>query len=291
MIIIHHYDLDGQCAAAIVKYKYPDAKTYEMTYGDEIPWGIIKNNDVCIVDFSFELEDMKRALAESQSLYWIDHHIGAIDKLKSIENDILGIRDKEEKFAGCELAWKYIFPHDPMPRVVSLLGRYDTHDYIDDTILPFQYAMRTKDTDPSGNFEFWVDLFTDIDGDSEFDFLNEESLIDSIIEEGGPIEKFVEGRNANFVRDNAVCVNLEGYKFLAVNTYLDNSNALEKFFDPNKWDAMMVFYRKSGGWSVSLYNGDEDAGKVDCAKIAQKFGGGGHFSASNFFCERLPFEV
>jgi len=291
MLIIHHFDLDGRSSAAIIKYRYPDTKTYEINYGEDIPWDLIRGEDVFIVDFSFEPEDMKRVIKEVRSLIWIDHHISAIQKLKGLADSVEGLRDESEEYAGCELTWKYIFPKDSIPRVVSLLGRYDVHDYMEDTILPFQYAMRTKDTDPSENFDFWVELFTDYtDEDScGFDFLEEESLIDKIIEEGRPIERFIDNQNESFVRDNAVTVILEGHKFLAVNTYLSNSNALEKFFNRNKWDAMMTFYRKSGGWRVSLYNGDE--GKIDCSKIAGKFGGGGHFSASSFFCERLPFEV
>jgi nanoRNase/pAp phosphatase (c-di-AMP/oligoRNAs hydrolase) len=114
--------------------------------------------------------------------------------------------------------------------------------------------------------------------------------VNEIIEEGRPIERFVENRNLEFVKKNSVCVHLCGYKFLAVNTYLDNSNALERVFQAKNWDAMMVFYRKSGGWSVSMYNGDH-ASAVNCEEIAQIYGGGGHRDAAGFFCKKLPFEV
>lgn len=290
MLIIHHYDLDGHCSAAIIKYMYTNARCYQMGYEDEIPWEDIKNEDVFIVDFSFGLEDMKRVLKEAKSLTWIDHHVSAIRNLDSISDQIQGLRDIEETYAGCELTWNYIFPDDPMPRVVKLLGRYDVHDYADPTVLPFQYAMRSKETNPKDAMNLWINLFNNQDESDEFSFLEKENLIEEIIEEGRPIERFIENRNIEFVKNNAVCVILAGYKFLAVNTYLDNSNALEKVFQSSKWDAMMVFYRKSGGWSVSIYNGDQ-ASTVNCEKIAQKYGGGGHKDAAGFYCEKLPFEV
>ena len=289
MIGLHHFDLDGRCSMAIIKYMYPGATCYEINYGDEIPWDQIKDNNVFIVDFSLELEDMKRVLKEAKNLVWIDHHVSAINNLKSISDNISGIRDIEGTYSGCELTWKYMFPDDPMPRVVKLLGRYDVHNYADPTVLPFQYAMRSKETNPKDNMNLWVNLFNNND-DREFEFLQEENLIDQIIEEGRPIEQYVENRNLEFVKNNAVCVHLAGYKFLAVNTYLENSNALERVFEAKKWDAMMVFYRKSGGWSVSMYNGDK-ASAVDCSEVAKKYGGGGHFDSAGFFCEKLPFEV
>lgn len=287
MLCLHHYDLDGHCSAAILKYRYPDIETYEINYGDEIPWEKIKNNVICIVDFSFNLDDMKRALKEAKKVIWIDHHISAIKDLDSIAKEIPGVRDVDEKYSGCELTWKYVFPDLDVPRVVKLLGRYDVHDYLDKIVLPFQYAMRTKETDPKDSMNLWVNLFNDSDG---LDFLDYDSLIEEIIEEGKPMAKFIENRNVEFVKNNAVCVHLDGYKFLAINTYVENSNALERLFKPDKWDAMMVFYRRSGGWSVSIYNGDFDTG-VDCEKIAQKYGGGGHADAAGFTCKKLPFEV
>lgn len=292
MLIIHHYDLDGRASAAIIKSIYSEAKTYEINYGEEIPWEDIKDNDVYIVDFSFELEDMKRALKEAKSLTWIDHHLSAIKKLDSISDQIQGLRDIEETYAGCELTWQYMCFDEPMPRVINLLGRYDVHDYADPTVLPFQYAMRTKETDPKNAMNLWINLLNNQDDPGEIDFLEleKENMVEDIIEEGRPIERFIENRNLEFVKNNAVCVILSGYKFLAVNTYLDNSNALEKVFTAGKWDAMMVFYRKSGGWSVSMYNGDH-ATAVDCSEVAKKYGGGGHKDAAGFLCEKLPFEV
>lgn len=290
MLIIHHYDLDGHCSAAIIKFMYPAATTYEINYGSDIPWDLIKDNNVVIVDFSLELEDMKRALKEAKKLIWIDHHVSAIEDLESISDSIEGLRDIEETYSGCELTWNYLFPDKPMPRAVKLLGRYDVHDYADSTVLPFQYAMRTKNTDPKDGMNLWVNLFENQDEPGEFDFLDRENMIEDIVEEGRPIAKYVENRNIDFVKGNAVCVHLAGYKFLAVNTYLENSNALEKVFNTAKWDAMMVFYRKSGGWSVSIYNGDH-ATVVDCVEVAKKYGGGGHADAAGFFCEKLPFEV
>jgi oligoribonuclease NrnB/cAMP/cGMP phosphodiesterase (DHH superfamily) len=289
MLILHHNDLDGYCSAAIIKYKYPIIAMYEINYGDDIPWDLIKDNIVFIVDFSLELENMKRALKESKKLIWIDHHIGAIRKLREIDHLILGFRDAEEIYSGCELTWKYIFPKDIFPKVVNLLGRYDVHDYSNPEVLPFQYAMQSKDTNPRENMNLWINLFNNQE-ESELDFLESENMIQCLIEEGKPIAQFVEKRNIDFVRKNKLCINFQGFKFLAVNSKLDNSNALEVYFDKDKYDSLMTFYRKPRGWSVNMYNGDFES-KVDCAKIAEIYGGGGHANSAGFSCKKLPFEV
>lgn len=289
MLCIHHYDLDGHCSAAIIKYRYTVVKCHEMNYEDEIPWEDIKDEVVFIVDFSFGLEDMKRILKEAKRVYWIDHHVSAIKNLESISGLVAGLRDVEETYSGCELTWKYIFPNDPMPRAVHLLGRYDVHDYADPDVIPFEYSMMTEDTDPNTCMNLWVNLFNNQDDPGEFDFLEKENVVNEHIEEGRPMQEFVEKMNVDTVKRLAVTVLLDGKKFLAVNSYLVNSNALERVFQAKRWDAMLVFYRQSGGWSVSLYNGDH--GQVDCAEIAKKFGGGGHKDCGGFFCKKLPFEV
>lgn len=289
MIIIFHFDLDGHTSAAIIKYKYQTARCIEMNYGYDIPWEDLKDEIVYIVDFSFKLEDMKRIMKEAKKVIWIDHHVSVINDLQEISSKIPGLRDVEETYSGCELTWKYIFPHDPMPRAVHLLGRYDVWDHSDSDIIPFQYAMQARDTDPNTCMNLWCNLINDYDNSEEMSFLERDSLVDKLVREGKIIQRYLDKKNTGFIKNNAMCVELDGYKFFAVNGYLGDSIALEKGFDLNKYDAMMTFRKNKDNWVVGLYG--VDGGKVDCSEVAKHYKGGGHKNSSGFTCKELPFKI
>jgi nanoRNase/pAp phosphatase (c-di-AMP/oligoRNAs hydrolase) len=51
---------------------------------------------------------------------------------------------------------------------------------------------------------------------------------------------------------------------------------------------MVPFAKMANGkWKVSLYSTKPE---IDCGAIAKTFGGGGHYSAAGFVCNRLPWE-
>lgn len=129
--IFHDCDLDGWMSAAIVKHwfiKYVDIEPVNDTldfigynYGQPIP-DLSGYDKVIMCDISFPKEEMLKLWHNlDQELIWIDHHISAIKD----NNDLVfkGLRDT--KFAACELTWQYLFPSEPMPEIVRLLGRYD----------------------------------------------------------------------------------------------------------------------------------------------------------------------
>lgn len=96
MIIFHHNDADGRCAAAIVKMYWQKNKKktmslvnfqdsekttpllIEMDYSKNVPFHLIAvNEEVFLVDFSFQPEDMQKVLDITPDVTWIDHHATA----------------------------------------------------------------------------------------------------------------------------------------------------------------------------------------------------------------------
>lgn len=282
----HSIDLDGQCSGAIVKYFYPECQLIGINYGQPFPWDTIEDNEpVFMVDFSLQpFEDMIR-LANMATLVWIDHHKTAIDEsiARHIEKAISGLR--YVGLAGCELTWKYIQNYvmrdkpdkEPVPLAVKLLGRYDVWDLQDPMVLPFQYGMRTYDTNPN-NQDFWGPFF----GPDELPSMT----IDGTIWKGQAILDYIEQYNAKYMAAAAHTVMLDGLKCLAVNKLLGNSKLFESAWDPHKYDAMLAFGWRGKGWTVSLYSDRED---IDVGEICKKRGGGGHKSAAGFQCDSLPF--
>lgn len=282
----HSADLDGQCSGAIVKHFYPECQLIGINHGQPFPWDIIENNEpVFVVDFSLQpFEDMIR-LANMATLVWIEHHKTAIDEsiARHVEKAIPGLRAVGK--AGCELTWEYIQnfvmrdkpDKDPVPLAVKLLGRYDVWDLKDPMVMPFQYGMRTYNTDPNDQ-GFWAPFFEV----EEFPCMT----IDGIIWKGQAILDYIGQYNAKYIAAAAHTVMLDGLKCLAVNKLLANSQLFESAWDRNKYDAMLAFAWRGKSWTVSLYSDRED---IDVGEICRKRGGGGHKGAAGFQCDSLPF--
>lgn len=272
----HSADLDGHCSGALVKMKYPECKMFGINYGQDFPWDKIKGEDVIMVDFCLQpFEDMLQIKEKANSFVWIDHHKSSIEESGHFYTEINGIRI--DGIAACELTWDYFFSIENIPTFVSLLGRYDVGNHqADPRVLPFQYGMKQHYTDPSKDvMDFWNSLF-DVE------------LIQRIVEDGSIILRYKELEDENYAKACAFETEFEGYKCLAINKMLTNSQLFDSIWDNTKYDFMITFGWKSGAWVVSIYTDKEG---YDGSKISKKYGGGGHKQASGFQCDEIPFEL
>jgi oligoribonuclease NrnB/cAMP/cGMP phosphodiesterase (DHH superfamily) len=282
MIVFHHNDADGRCAAAIVKHWFDTASTpsmehscfkaVEMDYKDKPPLGSIDPYDtVVIVDFSFKPEDMKTIMATTKmGVVWCDHHKTAKDY--DYGREIAGVRDFTDKgLCGAELTWKFFFPEKHMPYWLTLLGDYDawrmTHR---EECLAFYEGLKLCVQDPE--YGIWHAL------------LKEEHLWDKIRDEG---------KICIFYRDN-YCGEMRksfgfetvigGQKAYALNTYRFGSQGFGE--KAKEYPICISFVYDGKQFTVSLYSET-----VDVSTIAKSFGGGGHKGAAGFICKELPFTV
>jgi len=272
----HEGDLDGQCSGAIVKHRFPDCELIGINYGDEFPWDRIEPGEtVYMVDFALKpWTDMQR-LAEISDLTWIDHHKGPINDyneygLEALVGTAIGV-------AACELVWEWVYPDQPTPLAVRLLGRYDVWDHSDPDTLPFQYGMRLanpKITDVA----FWKDILDD--------YASQAYL--PILKNGHIVLLYVTQDNEKYAKACAFETELDGLHCIAVNRMLTNSQVFDSVCDPQQYDVMLTFGWRNQQWTVSLYS---DKDEVDCSEIARRYGGDGHKAASGFRCLVLPFEL
>ena len=281
----HKNDLDGHCSGAIIKYRYPECELIGIDYDDQFPWDKITSDlEVFMVDFHLQpFEDMIK-LAKNCKLTWIDHH-------KSAEEDFEKYADARHLFrlvyidlgyAACELLWKELYHHEPIPHAVHLLGRYDIWDHSDKNTLPFQYGMRLHDTDPN-NQGFWRRIFEE---QSSWIPTSGHDYLMSILYEGQTVLKYVKSYHAKYAQ-SAFEVEFDGLKCIAINKLMAGSQLFDSVWDKKKYHAMVAFGFKGNKWLVSLYSDRDD---VDLSKVAKKRGGGGHRLASGFYTETLPWE-
>jgi oligoribonuclease NrnB/cAMP/cGMP phosphodiesterase (DHH superfamily) len=274
----HKADLDGKCSAAIVRRKYPECELIGVDYPDRPDFEKIESGDtVFVVDYSFEPNDMYELGCQSYELVWIDHHKSAIEKISysTLPDGVtsLGsvIKGKcEIGKAGCELTWEYLFPDEPIPDAVRLLGRYDVwdknHPHWESIILPFQHGMRLNYWEPFSSQ--WQTLFEN------------SSVVDSIKENGECIVEYESQRNQTYAKSMIFQVEFEGHDAWAINKALSNSKIFETIENSDERPLWILFNYKAGIWKYSLYSAPDSG--IDVSKIAGKHGGGGHANAAGF---------
>lgn len=276
MIIIYHSrDVDGFASGAICKRKYPDATLIGYDYGQPFPWDKISpEEDVIMIDVSLPMDDMLKLARHIEGKFtWVDHHISAINEFNNFKIDGPGwiTAVLENGIAACELAWKYLFPEEPMPEAILLLGEYDTwrnqnKKKWDEEILPFQFGLRMYCTSPE---TFPESLFQN----------NTLSPVIDIINQGDTVLMYLDQYNAGQCKKAAFEINFLGHRAICLNGGGFNSDVFKSVYDPKKHDIMMPFQFNGKFWVVSLYTTKED---VNCSHIAKMLGGGGHAKASGF---------
>ncbi len=277
----HSADLDGHCSGALVKMAHPDCELIPINYGDGFPWDSVPaggGERVYMVDFSLQpYPKMRKLDIHADPLIWIDHHISAIKDHKEWceqgNGGILGLL--RVGIGACQLVWEYLNPGGTVPTFIKLLAQYDVWDHSDPRTLGFQYGMRQYNTFPNDNMELWKELF-DVE------------RVQQIVNEGGLLLNYEQEQNKKFISSNGFKTELDGLKCIAANKIFTNSKLFDSVWDPKKYDAMLTFGWRKGGWTVSLYT---DKQGVDVSEIAKSRGGGGHVQAAGFPCTELPFSL
>lgn len=276
-IVYLHDDLDGWMSAAIVKRIYPDVEFVKVNYGD----CYLENTDlnenviVIIVDFTFPLEIMKMLCERFNEgnlagLCWIDHHKSAKEKMPKLWNskDIDGIREINKGSAAL-LTWEWFYPHEIIPPAIDFISRYDTWDFGEDEreikefIMGLNYLVGNVSPE-----EYNSRILQQLIDYNEQTY----NLAD---EYGHVLMKATDQRIEKSIADGKE-ITFHGHKTLLVNSNHDVSLIGE-----------------------AIYNGDHEIGiiwsvrcdkvifslrskTIDVAKLAEKYGGGGHKGAAGF---------
>jgi uncharacterized protein len=282
IVFYHRIDFDGKMSAALVKryHKHMDVKLYGVNWGDNLNEIIdsaeITNDDIVfVVDFCFDFDKMKEIEEKCLNFVWIDHHVSAIEKAIELNYYPKGLRLVGH--SACELCWEFFNETKPFvqPRAVRWLGRFDVWDHSDEKTIPFQYGLKLFDN--KRIFKF-LDIL--IDDDEEF--------LQTVLDKGYTIEKYEQEERRKNAKKGCFELNWENYKFIALNTPISNSFAFVGSWDQNKYDAMLTFFMtKNFKWRIGMYS---DKDNIDLSQIAKKHGGGGHYRAAAFICDKLPFK-
>lgn len=294
MTIFYHNDADGHCAAALVAlYREEECKNCtsnyeqrfcEMDYNTPFPIEYIKNDEVVyILDYSIDPEDMRKLLAKTENVIWIDHHKTAIEKYNDFGVDIRGIREADGD-SGCLLTYKYLLRSrklmdiNGIPSMVTLINDWDTwtHDMYQSRY--FIMAFNSKDTQP-WNLSFWSHI-------------DDNNYINDMIQDGIVMTRYRDGWAKDVLNHIGSSMDFMGLKVYAVNIPHANSDYFKSIPDSVKeeHDALMPFYYDLNKrvYVASLYSTRPE---VDVSIVAKRLGGGGHKNAAGFSTKILPFDI
>ena len=130
MIFIFYHDNcpDGFGSAWAFHNKYGDTVNYiPVSFSnieEKVNFDILKGNTVFILDFHFKINIMKKLNKICEKVILIDHHKTARERLGHLDNCII-----DESRSGCVLAWKYLFPDTPIPKLLLHIEDRDLYKW------------------------------------------------------------------------------------------------------------------------------------------------------------------
>ena len=286
MKCIHHNDLDGKCAGALVAYhtgNYNKDDYFESSYEHDLPYDKIKDNEtVYIVDMAFSVPEVLRLekLYEiTKNIIWIDHHISSITLEEQYPKYSMLDGIRYVGVSGAKLTYFYFhsvnkesFDRASTLPSIDLVSDYDCwHLKLQDS-LAYKLGVDTYKHDPLS--DFWATTFKQ----EESSVTN---LTTTVIKKGRTITEYLNQKNKldlehfgfEAIFDNTLCY--------AINQKANSMVFGKKFY---QYDFVVSFVFNGTDWMYTLYSSSP---KINCCTIAEKYHGGGHVGAAGFISKEL----
>lgn len=288
-LIIHHNDLDGHGAGAVV-YKYlteikgiPEEQivlreaSYEKTPGVPEVYDTIFMVDYSISETSigwlFEL------LERGNKIIWIDHHKTSLETYKKYKAELdsrdISILLNENTESGAYATFKYLFPEKTIPTFISYIDDYDrwVHKYNDS--MYFKCYMETRHTQPYD--KVWNELFNS---------KNNTMFLRKRCDIGKDVYNFTIINNHMKYNDHGYYTYFGDFNVAVINEFGNSTLFPKEIF--NSVDFVVRFhYNKEGTFTHSIYSKNP---MIDCSILAELLGGGGHKGAAGFTSKKPIFK-
>lgn len=314
-LIIHHDDSDGYCSAAVIgsferymmksSVKYICISNYfeDMSkYQSDIDNATV----VYLVDLSFKKPQIDYLINHSKSFIWIDHHESSMSVEFELNNTANAYKfiHSETGISAAALCWIYagemicairnVLPNGffIVPEIVEHVSLYDT--FHPDMNEDFYYGINTVGYDNNFSLDdLWPNLIDPYmstmkdDGHNQDMYELAEEIMDDRILASGSISKLCMNNFYSHYRKNNLLI-------MPIEIVDDAHNKKERYtvaimnIDANSFafgdeyyncDAVIKYtYQADGMYHYSMYSKES----VDCRRIAESFGGGGHRGAAGW---------
>ncbi|MEO6536545.1 MAG: hypothetical protein ABIT47_02540 [Candidatus Paceibacterota bacterium] len=271
-IVLYHGNCpDGFGGAYAAWKKFGDTAEYMPLHHNRPAPLEIKDSILYFIDFCYPKNVMDQFVAQNKDVTVLDHHEGLEEVVETMPHYVY-----DSNRSGATIAWSYFHPEIPVPQMFKYVEDGDLYRFVHPegrAILAYVYAQPYT-------FPSWESLIARVESEEGRAAIS--NIGTTYLEYKTILMKQIAA--------TAEPVRFEGYEcMLASASRVFVSDVGHELYTAHPPIALVVNTRVDG-LRVSM-RGD---GTVDLAKIAQKYGGNGHFSAAAFslpWGTPIPWEV
>ena len=267
IVVIYHANCyDGFGGAWAAWKKFGDTATYiSAKHGQHLPDGV-DDREIYVIDFAYTEPLLLELEQRARRLVCIDHHKTAEAWVPKLKEFVFNL-----EHSGAYLAWQYFFPEEPVPKCIEYISESD----IFKMTLPFAEEVVAYLHALPLTFESYEKMRAEIDDVAGF----------AQAIEKGTLLMVYRDKVLEVAMGSIHTIAFAGHEIPAINMCFpisEVSYGLHKVYE--LFPPIAMSYRLDDGiWKCSLRSN----GTIDCAEIAQQFGGGGHPGAAGF---AIPYE-
>lgn len=255
--VLYHKDcLDGFGGAWAAWKKFKNKAKY-IPVEHQMPPPKLEKKELYFIDFCYPEEIMKKIVKMNKKVVVIDHHITRKDVVESLPEHVFNLNH-----SGAILAWEYFHPQIKPPRLLLYIEDNDCYKLK----LPDSKEINAALESYEYNFGIWDKLAKDLE--------NKKGRA-KLIKEGKIILRYQNQLT------NKLIANAENSLFCGKRASIVNSPILSTLIGKrllNKKNKIAIIWHiRRGKAVVSLRSKN-----VDVAKLAERYGGGGHRNAAGF---------
>lgn len=270
IVVLYHGGCnDGFGGAWAAWKKFGNRAEYVSLHRDDaVP--DLRGKELYFIDYLYMPEVMAKFMKNNKKVVGLDHHVTTADSVKLLgHGSVYSVKN-----SGAVLAWEYFHPGKKVPLLLRYIEDRDTWRWKMPKAREILAGTNFSEEN-SYTFKGFGKLVADFE---------KPSFRKQCIADGKIVYSVWEGLIRNSLSELAEPVKLDGVKALAVNSPHVFSSRLGHFLVSERDVPLaIIWYAQGGIVRVSL----RSDGKADCAKIAQKYGGGGHKAAAGFLIRGL----
>ena len=262
LCIYHGNCLDGFGAAWAVRNALGENVEYYKGIHQQPP-PEVNGRDVFLVDFSYKKELLEEMLKTAASITILDHHISAEEDLSELLKcgRIKGLFDMNR--SGAMLAWQWFHPDQQPPELIKYIQDRDLWLFKLEGTREITAALSSYSYD----FKVWDKLMA-----------NHKDELEVLKRDGKAIERKLQKDIKELIASGVIRMIIGGYDVPVLNapsSYVSDAGHIMSIGQP----FAACYWDHRDGRSFSLRSAKEG---VDVAKVAKKYGGGGHKKAAGF---------
>lgn len=266
VLLYHDRCPDGYGSRWAFETIYGNAMQYiPMNFDRDIPVDL-KNKEVFIADFSFSRKKILEIKESAKSLILLDHHITAkreLDDLPYCKIDV--------SRSGAVLSWMYTRNLEDDSEVPEILKLVEDRDLWKFTIADSKSILAALD---SREFDF--DAWSNFDKN-----LSKKETRERILLEGDGILRYKEATVERALHKKHK-IKILGHVMWACNVIHLHSEVAGQLSKIDGFDVGCAYHFDGKKYIFSLRSDNKKQSPFDVSLLAEKFGGGGHKTASGF---------